>query len=206
MQRELVRTAGRVGVIGTEGVEQGVSPGSGLVELEWNPFTTASRAARAERAGRIGEALRLYLRAGHPERAIECLHASLPRGPLRDALVGAAGEAIGLLKGVDVARVAGAPEPIVASMEQGTLATCELLWKSANRAAATARISADGLDRFAGEVGKVSAMSAALRDMRHGLATMTMADPGSNDLNVVSTQLRALANAGRSLQEELDRI
>jgi len=34
------------------------------IEFEWNPFSTASKAARAERNGRIGHALPLYAKAG----------------------------------------------------------------------------------------------------------------------------------------------
>jgi|GEM_PF-2143978 len=64
----------------------------GLVELEWNPVSDASRGARAERQGAIGEALWHYDRAGQPTHVITCLYRTLPDCPLRVALLEATAE------------------------------------------------------------------------------------------------------------------
>ena len=71
-----------------------------LVELEWNPFSYASRAARAERDGALGEALWYYDRAGQPARVLECLYRNLPDSVLRTALLEATAELLDLEKAI----------------------------------------------------------------------------------------------------------
>jgi hypothetical protein len=71
-----------------------------LVELEWNPFSDASRGARAEREGALGEALWYYDRAGQPARVLECLYRNLPDSALRAALLEAAAELLDLEKAI----------------------------------------------------------------------------------------------------------
>ena len=72
----------------------------GRVELEWNPFSNASRGARAEREGALAVALWFYERAGQPEQVIACLQRSLPWSPLRAALIEAVGELYDLQNGL----------------------------------------------------------------------------------------------------------
>lgn len=68
----------------------------GEVELEWNPLSDASKAARAERRGAVGEALFYYDRAGQPDRLTACIRRNVVTSPLRAAFEEAVEEILAL--------------------------------------------------------------------------------------------------------------
>ena len=178
-----------------------------IVELEWNPLSVASRAARAERAGRVGEALALYVQAGQPGRALECLHLNLPAGPLRDALLRAAESVFALVDSTAIARRAGVPETVLRQMHDSAKTTGDLLWGIGGRVAAASlqRVEARGvLEGYGRETAKITALGSAIQQAREGLAEATLADKGAGDVNVGSMRLRAVSDAARSLREEYD--
>src|SRR5689334_15502870 len=63
-------------------------PGALGVELEWNPLSAASRAARAERRGQYATALRWYARTPRGERLlVASLKRGLPNWPIRAVVI-----------------------------------------------------------------------------------------------------------------------
>ena len=81
------------------------------LELEWNPLSAASRAARAERGGRYGNALRWYARAERGERLVTAnLRYGLPNWPVRAVLIEVGCELVRLERGTLLAHAVGVPE------------------------------------------------------------------------------------------------
>jgi hypothetical protein len=182
------------------------------VELEWNPFSAASRAARAERAGRYAEALRHYASDRDGERRlVACLAHGLPPWPIRDTLLAAARELLHLERGVAVAQRAGAPAALASSIWSYAEAAAALVWRSADRLAA---VSAQNVDaaQLQQALGREHERLAALRDvvasLRTELAAMTLSGtPASTDRSEerrVQAQVLALVDVARTLRESAD--
>src|SRR4051812_37527579 len=83
-------------------------PGALGVELEWNPLSAASRAARAERLGRYAAALRWYARTARGERLLVAnLTHGLPNWPIRAVVIAVMRELLQIERGLRLARTVG---------------------------------------------------------------------------------------------------
>lgn len=160
----------------------------GLVELEWNPLSDPSRAARAERAGNLVEALALYERAGQPNRVVACLYRNLPASPLRAALVDAADEFLALKAALPVLD-AHVIFPTAVNADRVVSYVDEvgaLLWLTAERLALAFTVW-ESLDEVADlgppEVEKLTGLTANVRQVRIGLARAILAEPEARALD-----------------------
>ncbi len=177
------------------------------IEFEFNPFSTASRAARAENAGRIGEALRLYVKAGQYERVLRCLSEALPDWPVRSSLVAAARELLALEESSAIARAAGVPETITNRLAQEAQTAGDAIWRSADRVAASAaqKIGSTRLQQgLKREDEALARLRRSIQAAREGLAELTLSGEGGMDLETEDMRLRQLAQTTRELTEVLD--
>jgi hypothetical protein len=112
------------------------------VELEWNPFSTASRTARALRDGRIAEAVQLAAAVrGGDTLLSEWMHDGLPDWPYCGTLADVLGELVRLAR---LATVLGGDErspqyALANEAAQYAETTAETLWRLGNRIGASAR-------------------------------------------------------------------
>jgi hypothetical protein len=160
----------------------------GLVELEWNPRSDASRAARAERAGNLLEALTLYDRAGQPEQVLACLHRNIPDSALRTALVGATRELLALKAALPMLDSPAAYH-LRASGDRVLAYTHEVggfLWLTAERLA-VAFVLWEPLDEVSDlgppEIEKLDNLTANVRQVRIALARAVIVEPESRQLD-----------------------
>jgi len=105
------------------------------VELEWNPVSAASRGARAERKGRVGEALAYYAQAGQGDRIERCLQRRLPEWPVRAALIEAAKELSDLQATARKVQARSAPElaGLIGHLVEDSQNVGAVLWRGADR-------------------------------------------------------------------------
>lgn len=179
------------------------------VELEWNPFSDASRGARAEREGALAEALWFYERAGQPERVIACLQRSLPWSPLRVALIEAVGELLDLKNGL--ARLSSLTtldlEPVPEHVSRFVEDMAATLRHTAERVA-VASVLWDGPElvpvAYQQAIDQLHEARAATRRVRDELGGLVVAgqDPGGLEMALsratsLADTLRALTGANR---------
>jgi hypothetical protein len=151
------------------------------IELEWNPLSTASHAARAERAGRTGEALRLYVKAGQYDRVRDCLLTSLPESDARSTLLAASSEWLALRQALDAARDQRLPEGWTEWFADDAEAPGEVLWRTADRIAAASRHNLETLRirrALVREAEKLTRLAEALREARASLAELALSEGG----------------------------
>lgn len=174
----------------------------GLVELEWNPFSNASKAARAERRGLIGEALYYYDRAGQPDRLTACLRRNLAESPLRTAL----GETVGELLALKSAwtRIAASLPWASWTMDGRTWSyvqeVSEGLWWSAERIAAASPLWDPGEplpDFIQAEIDRLQRLRESVRQIRTQLARAILADPDQRTLTAPWPSPAAVSEAPR---------
>jgi hypothetical protein len=176
------------------------------IELEWNPFTTASRAARAERAGRISRALGLYVKAGQPKRVERCLRRALPEWPLRALLITASWE-LHDLKAI-TARVEAHSVPGLAGLlgefvEDGERIAAAL-WGSVDRAMTAAALIGSSKSPPRGlrdDTAKLQGLLTSIRETRHSLAGLAIAE-GQTDRQALAQGFKALRAAADQLNTE----
>lgn len=113
------------------------------VDFEFNPFSKASRAARGERAGRIGEALRLYASIGEDDRIRECLAERLPNWPVKRPVIAAADALLVLRASAADAKGRGIPATMTTALTREVEATGEIVWRTAHRIVAAAAQKVD---------------------------------------------------------------
>ncbi len=181
----------------------------GTIELEWNPFSTASRAAHAERAGRVSLALDLYTRAGQRARVRACLQRALPAWPVRDVLLAASVELLdlqALAAGIDqrsMPEVAGVLTHVVEDGE----GIAGALWRSAERMVTAAGLLAGSsvmprsLQR---ETAKLERLLESIRETRSSLADLALTGgrTGRSDRQTLETEFTSLRRAADELNEE----
>jgi len=182
------------------------------VELEWNPFTAASRAAHAERAGRLSEAFGRYARANQPARVLICLRRALPAWPVREVLLAASAELLDLLTlaaGIDrrsMPEVAGVLTHVVEDGE----GIAGALWRSAQRTVTAAGLLAGSsvmprsLQR---ETAKLERLLESIRETRGSLADLALTGgrTGLSDRRTLETEFSSLRRAADELNEEGER-
>lgn len=174
----------------------------GRVELEWNPFSDASHAARAERAGALAEALWYFERAGQSTQVIACLQRSLPESPLRVALIEAIAELLDLQDGLamlgTMATLDLGPVPEhVASFVQDMAAT---LRQTAERVAVASVLweAPDGLPSTSQQaIGRLNEVRGAIRRVRDELGGLVVAGQDPGGLEMTLSRSTALADSLR---------
>jgi hypothetical protein len=171
----------------------------GLVELEWNPLSDASRAARAERQGALGEALWYYDRADQPEQVIACLYRNLPESQLRAALLETTAELIDLrralatlrsLATVDLGNVA---EHVAGFAQEMAVS----VWQTAERVAAASALwgTAEPLPEPGSQViERLSELQQTIRRVRNELAGLVFAGQDRGGLEMALSRSTLLAD------------
>jgi hypothetical protein len=179
------------------------------LELEWNPLSAASRAARAERRGRYGDALRWYARAADGERLLAAnLRYGLPNWPVRAVLIEVGCELVRLERGTRLARAVGVPEAMTRAIATEAEDTADVFWRSAERIGAAAQ-QVETL-RFHPELGRemlhLGDLLDAVRALRDELAALTLTGTrGSverDEARYIYLRLQALADVARGLTEQ----
>jgi hypothetical protein len=187
------------------------------LELEWNPLSAASRAARAERRGRYGDALRWYARAARGERLVTAnLRYGLPSWPVRAVLIEVGCELVRLERGTLLAHAVGVPEAMTRAIAAEAEGAADVFWRSAERIGAAAQ-QVDAL-RFnlglapglAPELGRemlhLGELLDAVRALRDELAALTLTGTrGSverDEARYLYLRLQALADVARGLTEQ----
>jgi hypothetical protein len=178
------------------------------VEIEWNPLSAASRAARAERRGRYGAALHWYARAGQGEHLLASrFRYGLPNWPVRSLLIEIGCELVRLERGTLVARAAGVPPAMTQAIAAEAERTAEAFWRSAERIGAAAQ-QLEVL-RYHPDLGRemehLADLLQTIRDLRHTLAALTLTGLSGSDerdeARYVLLRLQALAALARDLTE-----
>jgi hypothetical protein len=179
------------------------------LELEWNPLSAASRAARAERRGRYGDALRWYARASRGEGLLAAnLRYGLPNWPVRALLIEVGCELVRLERGTLLARAAGVPPAMTAAIAAEAESTADAFWRSAERIGAAAQ-QVDAL-RFHPELRRetrhLGDLLEAVRALRHELAALTLTGTRGtverDEAQYLYWRLQALAEVARGLTEQ----
>jgi hypothetical protein len=179
------------------------------LELEWNPLSAASRAARAERRGRYGDALRWYARADAGERLLTAsLRYGLPNWPVRTVLIEVGCELVRLERGTLLARAVGVPEAMTRAIAAEAESTADAFWRSAERIGAAAQ-QVDAL-RFHPELGRemqhLTGLLDAVSALRVELGALTLTGTrGSverDEARYLYLRLQALADVARGLTEQ----
>lgn len=175
----------------------------GLVELEWNPLSDASRAARAERAGNLAEALALYERADQSNRVVACLYRNLPASGLRAALIDASGEYLALKAALPVLDLLALPARASADRVLGYVDEVGgFLWLTAERLALAFTVW-ESLDEVADlgprEIEKLNGLTANVRQVRVGLARAILAEPEARALDEALADSPARVEGARAL-------
>jgi hypothetical protein len=175
-----------------------------LVELEWNPFSDASRGARAEREGALGEALWYYDRAGQPARILACLYRNLPESALRTALLEATAELLDLEKAIATL------QPL-ATVDLGNLSNhvvnfshemAASLWQTAERVAVASALwgASDSLPEPAPQViDRLHELRGTIRRVRNELAGLVFLGRGQGGLEMALSRSSSLADTIRAL-------
>ncbi|HEY7060604.1 MAG TPA: hypothetical protein VII06_03935 [Chloroflexota bacterium] len=184
------------------------------MQLEWNPWSVASRAARAERGGRYAEALRLYARDRRGEsRVLDTLSHGLPQWPIRHVIIAAARDLLYLQRAVDAARAAKVPPAILNGVAEGADRAAEIVWRSADRLAAAGAQRVDAtfmLPTLKAETDRLEDLRTTILALRTELAEVTVSGtPATADRDAarhVSVSLRALTDATRALRESIDEV
>jgi hypothetical protein len=160
-----------------------------------------ARAERAFRAGRLGEALALYARAGRHDQVLACLQVRLPVWVPKAELVTAARELLALQRGLRPARAAGVSTALTASIAQEAAAATEQLWRRVDRIAlvvaqrADPRTVAPALAEEAAQFVRLAEAAARARDglalaiLRGGAAEL---EPPRLGLELIGEQAREL--------------
>jgi hypothetical protein len=180
------------------------------IELEWNPFSIASKAARADRARRVREALSLYVRAGQLDRIERCLLFSLPDGTARSQLVRATEEWLYFWKGLAIARERRLPTSLVDDLSAEAEAAADLLWRIADNTAAALSHKVQ-TQRFQGslrrEMVKVEQLAEQLTLARADLADLELSG-GGEPLGVEKTthRLQELRQSVQDLREAVHEV
>jgi hypothetical protein len=178
----------------------------GQVELEWNPFSYASRAARAERRGALGEALVLYDRAGGVEPVCSCLRRNLRDSELRTALLDTTREVLDLREGLSVLgdltslNLTAVGEPVAGFVYDAVAS----LWWTAERIAAVMAIwgPLDPLPEVGdAEVARMAELRTTIRRVRAELAGLILAEPSRPTLATTIERSTALADTIHALAE-----
>ncbi|HEX5414572.1 MAG TPA: hypothetical protein VFZ25_02825, partial [Chloroflexota bacterium] len=176
----------------------------GLVELEWNPFSDASRGARAEREGALGEALWYYDRAGQPARILACLYRNLPDSLLRTALLEATAELL------DLERALATLHPL-ATVDLGRLShhvarfsheMADVLWQTAERAAVASALwgTPDSLPEPGPQViDGLHELRERIRRVRNELAGLVFFGRGREGLEMALSRSSLLADTIHAL-------
>lgn len=178
------------------------------LELEFNPFSRASRAARGERAGRIAEALALYASIGEDERIRECLAARLPNWAIKRPVLAAADALLVLRASAADAKGRGIPATMTTAMTREVEATGALVWRAAHRIVAAAAQHVDPIefsDLLAREGERLTRLAQAIQMARVALVKLTLSDGGQGqDLEVAEARLRALASARQEVESAIE--
>lgn len=175
-----------------------------LVELEWNPFSYASRAARAERDGALGDALWYYDRAGQPARVLECLYRNLPDSALRTALLEATAELLDLEKAIVTL------QPL-ATVDLGNMGNhivnfshemAATLWQTAERVAVASVLwgASESLPEPGPQmIDRLHEVRETIRRVRNELAGMVFLGRGQGRLELAVSRSSSLADTIRAL-------
>lgn len=170
------------------------------VEFEWNPLSIASRAARAEQDGRVGEALRLYAKAGQGPRVLARMKAALPNWPVRDTLLTAAQELLDLELRAINART-GIPETVKDRLAAYVENAASVMWTTADRLATAATLTTSPPKGLQRESAKLERLLQAIRDARVSLADLTLSG-GTAELDGVERDFQKLSDVAQSLATE----
>ena len=176
----------------------------GHVELEWNPFSEASKGARAERQGAVGEALWHYDRAGQSTHIIACLYRRLPDSPLRVALLETTAElldfkhafaALDSLSTVDLGNLTDHIGDFGRDMSVA-------LWQTAERVAGSSALW--GSVDISGEAGsktleRLREIRSAIRRVRNELAGFLVSGTDQGGLEMALSRSTALADTIHAL-------
>jgi len=186
------------------------TPPRRFVELEWNPFTTASRAARADRAGRLGEALPLYVRAAQFERIPEAIWFGLPSGRVRQALADAASEWAGLAQSLERAPGRQLPDGWRDWYETALEGAAEVLWSAADRLTVGLRgrtISARLEAILAREIERLHRLAHTLAEAHDSLTELVLTGAGTApDAEKARRRLESLSRAVEDVRENDDAL
>jgi hypothetical protein len=177
------------------------------VEFEWNPFSTASRAARAEQEGRIGNALRLYARAGQHNRILECITRVVPSWTVKPMLLTGSKELLELESALVNEPLIGMPDTMKRHLLEHTQSALSILWDSTQRFATAARISVDrGSDPqgIAQQTSRLNQMLEKIRQARRDLADLAITGTGPGELAKLEQSFQVLASAARHTREAMD--
>ncbi len=176
----------------------------GLVELEWNPLSDASRAARAERAGILAEALWYYERTGQPEQVRACLRRNLSDSPLRTALIEATDELLDLQRGLSTLRSLATFDlgPVPDQVASFAHDVAETLWQTAERIAAASVLwgTSEGLpDAGQQMVDRLHAVRETIRRVRNDLGVLVFSGQDLGGLEMALSRSTTLADTIREL-------
>lgn len=178
------------------------------VELEWNPLSTASRAARAERSGRIAKALRLYAKANQPGRIIYCLETSLPTWPEKPKILNAAKELLDLQEAAGSPEAEGLPGNMTRHLLDDAERTAEALWMLAGAVVAAAVLkspTSSPTHQLNREMEKLDRLLARINEARDSLAAVAFSR-GVEDLRRIEESFSNLAAAADALKCEIDEM
>lgn len=159
------------------------------------------RAERAFRAGRLGEALERYARAGRDEQVLACLQIRLPIWVPKAELIAAARELLALRSGVRLARAAGLSPALTAGVAADTERALSHVWRSAGRIALAAALSLDprGMaDDLAADAHDLARLAEAASEMRAALARAALR--GGVELEPLIVGLRLAGEQARELR------
>jgi hypothetical protein len=177
-----------------------------VVELEWNPLSSASRGARAERRGRIGEALTYYSQTGQQKHIEQCLLRRLPDWPVRQALLTAARDLNNLQASARTVRGRSMPElaGLIDHLTEDCQNVAAILWRSADRVATAAAFLSDGQSiprNLQRETVKLQGLATSIQETRHSLADLALSG-GKADQAALERGFEWLRQTAKELMEE----
>jgi hypothetical protein len=176
------------------------------VELEWNPVSAASRGARAERKGRVGEALAYYAQAGQGDRIERCLQRRLPEWPVRAALIEAAKELSDLQATARKVQARSAPElaGLIGHLVEDSQNVGAVLWRGADRVVTAAAFVSGGRGvprNLQRETSKLQGLLTSIQETRNSLADLALSG-GKADRSTLEHGFQSLRQAAERLNEE----
>jgi hypothetical protein len=181
--------------------QRGGRPGE--VQIEWNPFSLASRAGRAEKRGRFGEAMLLYAAAGQGQQILDRMRASLPPWPIRDTILAVTSELLALDERALGPQTA-LPAPVADRLAQYLENAGTVVWTTANRVAAAGTLATSPPRGLQTETAKLEQLLQTVRDARQSLADLTLSGAGA-ELPSVEQDFRKISSVAESLAAENDR-
>jgi hypothetical protein len=162
--------------------------------------SSLGRAERAFHAGRLGEALERFARAGRDERVLTCLQVRLPTWVPKVELIAAVRELLALRSCVRRARAAGLSPTLTAGVAADTERALDQVWRRADRIALAAALGLEPrrvVDDLAADARDLLRLAEAAAETRRQLALATMR--GVEEVESLLIGLRLTGEQARDL-------